>query len=374
MKIDPSFDPLVLSTLVGGLHILDLPRLNVQNLEEGRTFSKSYGYNLDDEKESTRIWNYHRRAVTFIQTFLLEDGEQIPEALTDPNQLKDLTYLLIYASTQDSKENSFQKWSCGILKVMHVLVHLENDLFTVFSSDIQDQILSAYNNHIYQDLASGQLLLGTPSEPDAVPLKRFDTKPFKTSNSSVTKLLAKPEEVAFGVLDKMGVRFVTRSLFDAFSVMRYLTRKNIISFPHIIPDQSNNNLYPVNLLFEVMESITKDVELTEKELDDLMLKKLEQSMDRAQFRRKLNHFSSSDYRFIKFITRKLITVSFPGDAQKSLTFFYPYEVQIVDYESYLKNLSGPASHDEYKKRQIRKARFRIFGWGTKADDTSGTSS
>jgi uncharacterized protein (TIGR04562 family) len=211
------------------------------------------------------------------------------------------------------------------------------------------------------------LLLGNPNDPDAVALKRFDTKPFKTSNSSVTKLLAKPEEVAFGILDKMGVRFVTRSMFDVFGVMRYLTRKNIISFPHIIPDQSNNNLYPVNLLFEVMESITKDMDLTEKDLDALMLKKLEESKDRAQFRRKMNYFSSTEYRFVKFITRKLINVDWPGENRKSFNFFYPYEIQIVDYETYLKNLTGPASHDEYKKRQVRKARVRIFGWNSEPE-------
>lgn len=362
MRIDPSFDPIILGALVGGLHILDIPRLNVQNLEEARDFVRSYGYDLNEEKDRTKLWNYHRRAVTFVQTHFLDEGQQLPEALSDPNQLKDLSYLLIYASTKDSRENSFQKWTCGILKVMHVLVHLDNDLFTVFSSEIQDQILGSYRDHIYQDAPSGLLLLGNPNDPESVTLKKFDTKPFKTSNSSVTKLLAKPEEVAFSILDKMGVRFVTRSLFDAFQVMRYLTRRNIISFPHIIPDQSNNNLYPVNLLLEVMETITKDRDVNEKELDQLLLSKLQESMGRAEYKRKHNHFSSTDYRFIKFITRKLIRVEGPKGEGRPLSFFYPYEVQIVDYETYLANMTGPASHDEYKKRQIRKARHRIFGW------------
>lgn len=366
MRIDPAFDPVIFGALVEGLHILDIPRLNVHNLEEARDFVQAYGYSLDNEKDLTKLWNYHRRAVTFIQTHLLEEGEQIPEALSDPNQLKDLAYLLIYASTKDLRENSFQKWTCGILKVMHVLVHLDNDLFTAFSSQIQDQILGSYKDHIYQDAPSGLLLLGNPNDPEAIPLKKFDTKPFKTSNSSVTKLLAKPEEVAFAILDKMGVRFVTRSLFDVFRVMRYLTRKNILSFPHIIPDQSNNNLYPANLLFEVMETITKDRDLEDKDIDQMLIKKLEDSQDRAQYRRKTNYFSSNEYRFIKFIVRKLINVDWPGDTQKSLTFFYPYEVQIVDYDTYLKNLSGPASHEEYKKRQLRRARVRIFGWGSKS--------
>ncbi|MCB0412466.1 MAG: TIGR04552 family protein [Bdellovibrionales bacterium] len=364
MSIDPKFDAVVLQALIDGLPILDIPRLNVQNLEESNEFIRAYGYNQDDEKDATKLWNYYRRAVTFIQSHLLEEGEQIPEALSDPNQLKDLAYLPIYASTNDTREVSFQKWPCGILKVIHVLVHLENDLFTAFSSDIQDQILASYKEHIYQDAPSGHLLLGSPNDPEAIPLKRFDTKPFKTSTSSVTKLLAKPDEIAFAILDKMGVRFVTRNLFDAFAVMRYLTRKNIISYPHIIPDQSTNNLYPLPLFFEVMESITQNKEISDKELEDLMRERYLDHGDPSQLRRKRNDFTSADYRFIKFIVRKLIHINPAHEASKSLSFFYPYEVQIMDYETYLKNLSGPSSHDEYKKRQIRKARFRIFGWNS----------
>jgi uncharacterized protein (TIGR04562 family) len=45
---------------------------------------------------------------------------------------------------------------------------------------------------------------------------------------------------------------------------------------------------------------------------------------------------------------------------RDVRFFYPFEVQITDYESHLKNTQGEASHQEYKKSQLRSAMKRIF--------------
>lgn len=45
---------------------------------------------------------------------------------------------------------------------------------------------------------------------------------------------------------------------------------------------------------------------------------------------------------------------------RDVRFFYPFEVQLTDYESHLKNTQGEASHDEYKKSQLRSAMKRIF--------------
>ena len=45
---------------------------------------------------------------------------------------------------------------------------------------------------------------------------------------------------------------------------------------------------------------------------------------------------------------------------RDVRFFYPFEVQITDYESHLKNTQGEASHHEYKRSQLRSAMKRIF--------------
>jgi uncharacterized protein (TIGR04562 family) len=216
------------------------------------------------------------------------------------------------------------------------------------------------------DDMEGKSILG-PSQPSGdIHLHKFEIKPFKATASSVVKLLARPERVALTLLDKLGVRFVTRNVYDCFRVIRFLVDSHIISYPHIMPDQSNNTLYPVNLFLEVAEELRsreqKGLDISREVIDDLMKDRFQKGKDRAQYLLKGNEFSGPDYRFIKFITRKLITVRVgPDGAQRAFRFFYPYEVQIIDTESHASNLLGPMAHDEYKKRQRHRARERVLG-------------
>ena len=151
---------------------------------------------------------------------------------------------------------------------MHVVAHLQNDLFSFFSTEIQDEIFRSYRNFVQNDPERGMALVSS-DEGDAIPLKKFDMKPFKDSNSSITKLLAKPEEVAFGLMDKIGVRFVTNRLFDVFRVMQFLVRNHVVSYPHVIPNQSNNTIFPVDLFLQVMEGLPRRVEMSEAEMDSM---------------------------------------------------------------------------------------------------------
>ena len=70
---------------------------------------------------------------------------------------------------------------------------------------------------------------------------------------------------------------------------------------------------------------------------------------------KPNVFTSRDYKFVKFITRRLIKID-----ESKLSFFYPFEVQIMDYETYVANTTGDASHELYKERQVHQVRTRVF--------------
>lgn len=354
-----NFDFYALESMIGGLSTLDIPYISVQSREQGEQFILSYGYDVNKEEDLQKMWLYHRKAVTYIQYELLNAGEIIPVKLTDQNELGAITNLLIIAST---KGNDLQRWACAILKVMHAYVHLENDLFAQFSNEIQDQILKPIQAHIHVDPVIGTTL-GPSMGPKSILLKKFEMKSFKTSSSSVTKLLAKSELVAFGLLDKIGIRIVTKQLFDVFRVLRYFQEQNIVSFANNIAGQANNTLYPLNLFFETIESLMQDKDYTSDEVDQLLEKRLQAANDRASYHEKPNTFSSQDYRFVKFITRRLVRLQIgSGEGGKgAFTFFYPYEVQIVDYETYLNNMTGEGSHEKYKDRQNRRARARVLG-------------
>lgn len=375
MPFNFHFQKPTLDCVVGGVSALDVARLNVSNAEQARSFIEAYGYDLSSDADREEIWATHRRAVALIKDQLLEEGESIPDSLYDPAKLTDPSQLLVVASSRRPEDRESQRWACAILRVMHVFVHLRNDLFSAFSDEIQNQILKPLQDAIVSDPVAGSISLGSPSArhvsaaiaasegvDDGIRLHKFDIKPFKTTASSVIKLLARPERVALTLLDKLGVRFVTRSVFDSFRVIRFLVERNIVSYPHIIPDQSNNTLYPLNIFLEAMEELkTNPSPASLEEVEALLASKMKDAAGRAEFLQKENQFSATDYKFIKFINRKLISVPVgQGERARQFRFFYPYEIQVMDYETHVRNLSGPMAHDAYKDRQRRRARDRVL--------------
>ncbi len=358
--MEPTFDKNIFQALIGGRPPMDLPLSLIKNQEDALSFLKGYGYDLTKPKDEKKLWDYYARAVSYIKSYLLEDQEEnIPRCLADPAQLQSLQHLLVHASSQLETDKHIQNWACAILKVIHVLVHLDNDLFAQFSTKIQNQILKPFRQHIFEDKIQGGHILGGGNNQEKIHLHKFSKKNFKRSDSSVTKLLAKPEQVAFTILDKIGVRFVTKSVYDSFRVMKYLVNHNVIGIFHIIHSESNNSLYPIQLFIDTL-SEAQGKNLSHEEIESHLQSKLQQTMNKEDLLVKPNEFTGRDYKFIKFICRKLIKLEF--NENDKFNFFYPFEVQIVDYNTYIKNLSGPSSHEEYKMRQKAKAKQRILGF------------
>ena len=354
------FDPNSLSVVAGGVSVLDQPKLQIHSPQEADAFLKSYGFDLSHKEDQKRLWYFHRRAVVLLTEKLKFNKDEIPDKVRAPEKLFDLRNLLIWAS-QDA-DTSLQKWSCALLRCLHVFIHSETDLFSFYAEEIQKQILTPFENAIIQE---DELYLRSYKKEGhgQVQLLKFQSKPFKTSSSTVIMLLAKPDAVAMKVFDKIGVRFVTNTVFDSFQVIRFLVEENLISFPHIMPDQSSNNMYPVKEFLEICAKLEKKHgpmhRMDSEKIDRLLKKQLEISSGGfLNFFRKENSFSALDFKYIKFITRKLIRIQIPNASDFS--FFYPFEVQILNKETFDKMQSGDSKHDAYKSRQVEAARERIF--------------
>jgi uncharacterized protein (TIGR04552 family) len=355
------FDPSILHSVVGGQSAVDIPKLNIHSNEAASAFLLSYGFDLTKMSDVDKLWYYHRRALVLMTEKLGFKETEIPELLRDRKQLGDLRKLLIFASSSNPDEKELQRWSCAMIRGMHVFVHAENDLFSTFSEEIQSQILTPFQDCVVYDGTTHRTMLKhDASSLDPIELLGFEVKPFKTSSSTVIKLLAKPDALAMKIFDKLGVRFITKNLFDTFQVVRFLVKENVISFPHIMPDQSSNNLIPVDLFMEVCDDLSHRLDtLDEKNIQTAFDQMLSQRGDSVKFLRKENFFSGADYKFIKFISRKLIHVK-PQGGKEAFSFFYPFEVQIMDKAAHERILSGPSEHEAYKERQRNAARKRLF--------------
>lgn len=364
-----SFDPTVLRSVVGGKSAIDMPNLNIHSLEEANSFLSGYGFDFANAEHVEKIWYYHRRALVLMQDKLKIDLVEMPELLKDRKLLEDPRKILLFASSSNVKDRNLQKWSCSLLRCIHVFVHAENDLFASFAEEIQKQILAPFQARVFHDGTTGKTFLKR-TEQDPAPMNLyekeplellgFEVKPFKTSTSTVIKLLAKSDALAMNVFDKIGVRFVTNSIFDTFRVVRFLIDEDLASYPHIMPDQSTNTLYPVELFLKACADLKAVVQgMGSHEIDKHFVEYLEAHRHEVEFLKKENVYSGADYRFIKFIARKLIRIETPG-GKGQFSFFYPFEIQIVDSESRQRNLSGPSEHQAYKERQILAAKKRLF--------------
>ncbi len=340
------------ATVLGGTSILDIPRLRIDDLQEAHSFISCYGYQMTKLEDVEELWQLHADALQFLNKNILKENEILPELILSREQLKDVGNLLVFAS---QKEGQLQKWSCALLRVMHVLSHLQNSVFFTFSEHLQKQILSPIEKHIH--IRDGYYYLGEREEE--IPLYTFRQKKFKSKRSATIKLLAKRNEFGMNLLDRMGLRFITYSVYDSFRVLRYLINQHLISIPNLVSDQTRNNLYPLNLFLEVMDKLhLQERKHTIEEIDALLQRTFERRSEEAEFTLKANDFSSTSYRAIKFIARHMVEIPIAG---RDFHFFFPFEVQIMDKETHAQNTTGDSAHSSYKDRQLQAARDRVLG-------------
>ena len=219
----------------------------------------------------------------------------------------------------------------------------------------------------------------------------FETKAKKTRESIIIKLLHKRENVAEELFDRIGVRFVTKSKVDSLRVLKFLYQNYITIVNNIKPSRSHNTLVDMEKFktgyFEILKESLKS-ELEEREFAE----KLENLAEECSVYGKseaVNVHSSTEYKAIHFTCRQLIKYRNPflkefnevkrlakeqeesdlakkilsldtSSIARDVRFFYPYEVQITDIKSHLKNTEGEASHLEYKKSQLNSAMKRLF--------------
>lgn len=347
-----------LETLLGGVSSLDLSFMSIDSTEDAHDFLMSYGFDWSDESDRKRLFGFYQKALVFLKTSILEPDEQIPASLSDLNEMKDLRQLLVNVNQKANVPTDVRLWSCALLKVLHVIIHFSHDMYSIFPEAIQEQILAPINSVLQQDPVAGSTILQVDSQTEMIKLYKYEQKPVKDFRSSIIKLLAKRKLFALNIYDNIGVRFVTKNIFDSFRVCRFLTQNGILNSMHSITDQSANTIYPTNLFLEVMDNLrTKGEALDPNEITAILEKKLEENQDRAEYLKKDNSFSGEGYQFIKFISRRFIKVEINGEPHR---FFYPFEVQIVTQDDYLKSFSGDQAHDTYKDRQRQAARKRLL--------------
>ena len=356
-------------------------------------FLNGYGFNINDPVESAELFGIFQEALQFIKRYFLIEGNPDGLDMKVPNYLYTITNIseLFLAATGHSnqkltKEEAF--WAGVVLKVMHTILHTDKDLRYRYFSTIQQQIFDRFYKFIHRD-EENRLFLKNENGT-SIPLYDFQTKAKKTRDSIVIKLLHKQENVAEELFDRIGMRIITYNKLDALRVIKFLHRNHVIMINNIKPSRSQNTLVDLLMLKKRIQTLYKET-IREAYTEEVFYQKLNGLIEEcapAHLHHENRH-SLDEYRAIHFTGRQLIKYRNPFMASfnevrkmairdkenpiaqallnldtsaisRDVRFFYPFEVQLTDYESHLKNTQGEASHDEYKRSQLKSAMKRIF--------------
>lgn len=371
------------SVILGPSSAIDLPSLCTDTFEKAHDFVIGYGFDPNDEAQERELAKLRADALDLIEQQLLDDPDapdqrmEIPEAVL---QERDVRKLMVMASTDRGQAGRF---ACSVLRIMHTLTHVNNDLSVHFFPSIQKQILDRVLRYVHTD-AAGDVYLG--SDENGIRLYVLDIKTQKSYDSLVLKLLHKVENVGADIFDRIGFRFVTYSKIEALQALSFLKQSFVFAFPNVKTSRSRNTLIDLEAFHNALERMIGMVErgeIDERDVYRLVAGFAESKECHPDIIRQAlserNLYSSTEYSSIQFTCRQLIRVQGPpitlpgvhnpNPGLVDYKFFFPYEVQILDKESYTESRKGRASHAEYKRAQIRAVRERVFPW-LKASENS----
>lgn len=344
-------------TIISGTSTGRVDRLDFHSLEEARAFLVNYGCREGGNPDAECMLRLRRETFAYLDEYLLPDEPDlaVPEDLREE---RDIARLLLWTSLPRSEAR--QRWACLLVRVMHAFAQCDSFFKDSFGAEIREQIYGRFEAHVRRD-GDG---LRLQCDGHAVPLADFQTRGPKSRFAIASKLLLKGGNATTDLFDWVGMRFVTLERFDALLVVRYLRAHHLVVFAHIRPDRSRNTLLDIPRLKADMREVSQGT-------DADRIAELRRRVRAYPFPdppvRSDNPFSSHAYHSIQFTCNQIIRVLPPvaregGGAHpcaEPIRFLYPYEIQIMDQESYRLAHTGEASHEVYKERR-RQALKRIL--------------
>ena len=392
-----TFDWETLDVMLSGKSALDAKKYlgSVRNKENVENFLKGYGFDPANPVLKAELFGNYQEALQFVKRYFLKEGNPEGLDLKVPNSLYMLTDVgdLFYMASGKSANHSIEDamWAGIVLKVMHTILHADRDLRSHYFGHIQKQIFDRFYRYVHRD--GEKVYFKNDEGTITIPLVDFHTKSKKSRESIVIKLLHKVENVAEELFDKIGIRIITENRADCLRVVRFLHHNNIVLAHNVKPSRSINSLIDLDQFrkrhFKLIKDAIKEGVSEEEFLRRMDINAIE-SRPRENEQMLVNKHTSFHYRSLQFTCRQLIQYKNPfitefnqlrklakesgedsalakrilqmdtSSISRDAMFFYPFEVQIQDIETFKKNSMGDASHEEYKKAQVLTAMKRVF--------------
>jgi uncharacterized protein (TIGR04552 family) len=325
--------------LLRGNSVIDWHRVHFHSRADVDRFLRLHLLDLRNAEDRARLQHVHREAVNYLIQHL---GLQFPPELIDPDDVRDIFVL----ASQTGGFRRKQIHACVILKLMHVISHMDAAELRFQTSLSESAIL---------ELAEQRIVRAAARMREAgFPIAAFYGSR-KTRNSIITKLLAKKENTAVTIFDKLRFRIVTEERAEVVPALGWLIRE-LVPFNFVIPGQSHNSLVPLEALLTATAPPARATDLHSVDAEG------EAGLDS-------NPFSGDSFRIINFIIDLPVRVPdavHPAGAAGQLlgrTVLALVEFQVLDRETARCNEEGQNAHHFYKDRQraIVETRLRKGG-------------
>lgn len=327
--------------LLTGNSVIDWRKLSFETPQQVNRFLETLLFDVNDPQDQRRIRYVYNEAVSYLEEHL---KLRFPQELRNP---QDVRQVFLWASAHSGSRRR-QKLSCIILKLMHVIHHMEAADLKFRTPVSEHQLMELAKERVFQ---AAERMRGA-----GVPIVSFYGSQ-KSRSSVITKLLAKQESVAATVFDKLRFRIVVPRREDLAPTLGFLTR-NVVPYNYTIPQQSLNTLLSSE---DLMEGLTEQESAVLRSGPDIL-------------QGSPNNFSGASYRSINFIVDFPVRIPEPslGDLSYELgrTLFVLVEFQLIDEETARRNEQGENAHYLYKNRQHQTIAQRLkSGSPTSLDDT-----
>ncbi len=160
--------------------------------------------------------------------------------------------------------------------------------------------------------------------------------------------------MAAQVFDRVRYRIVTERPDQIPSIVLHLA-EHLFPFNYAVPGQTQNSLVR---FADVLKAHPRGAELG-------ALLQLPADLERKDPSAPRNEFSGKDFRMLNFVVDlpvrvdDLLPSAEPGDDELGRVVFSLVEFQIVDRATAARNEQGEASHERYKKRQLKRVLRRL---------------
>ena len=323
--------------LLHGGSVIDWHQLAFADEKEVDRFLRVNEFDPQDPTDMERLETLRAEAVEYLTRHF---GYRIPEDVAEALPAHDLFLLA-------SRRGRHQTYACIVLKVMHVLQHLDGRE-TLFRLPVSD-------NQVFSQVESKVVQIVDEMRAAGLAIVEFQWSR-KERDSLITKLLAKRDSIAADVYDKLRFRLITRRFEDLPGVLRELLCR-LIPFNYIIPGQAVNRLLPFQRILEDNPGLRRHAE------------NLQPDAELNLGEPAVNQFSSDGYRVINFVAdlplrvgalmRHMVGKCDSDDIDPRGVVYVLTEFQVMDAQTAIKNEEGESSHAVYKERQHIEVKARL---------------